>query len=213
MRTWSEDHPKARLLERKQEAIKEAAKTLFLQHGYADTTMEMVAAQAGVSIMTLYRHFRGKDVLFQAVIEHLCNQQAKRNASEALWEGHPFEVLQRLAELRLAFFFNSEEVALYRVIIGALEHFPAVGQLYYHQSFEKGLERLSVYLQKLDQEGILRIPQPDFSAHAFLALLQGQITERARLGAEPVPTQEEIKQHIHDCVAFFLAAHRVAASE
>jgi hypothetical protein len=30
MRTWSEDHPKARLLERKQEAIKVAAKELFL---------------------------------------------------------------------------------------------------------------------------------------------------------------------------------------
>src|SRR5579859_4065699 len=126
MRTWSEDHPKARLLERKQEAIKVAAKELFLQHGYADTTMEMVAAQAGVSIMTLYRHFRGKDILFQAVVEHLCNQQAKRNASETFWEGHPSDVLQKLAALRLAFFFNSEEVALYRVIIGALEHFPAV---------------------------------------------------------------------------------------
>src|SRR6185437_7456943 len=56
MRTWSEDHPKARLLERKQEAIKEAARMLFLQHGYANTTMEMVAEHAGVSIMTLYRH-------------------------------------------------------------------------------------------------------------------------------------------------------------
>ena len=71
MRTWSEDHPKARLLERKQEAIKVAAKELFLRHGYANTTMEMVAAHAGVSIMTLYRHFRGKDVLFEAVIQRL----------------------------------------------------------------------------------------------------------------------------------------------
>jgi len=75
MRTWPEDHPKARLLERKQEAIKAAAKELFLLHGYASTTMEMVAARAGVSIMTLYRHFRGKDVLFQAVILYLCSQK------------------------------------------------------------------------------------------------------------------------------------------
>jgi AcrR family transcriptional regulator len=62
------------LLERKQETIKVAAKELFLRHGYANMTMEMVAAQAKVSIMTLYRHFRGKDVLFQAVIQHLCSQ-------------------------------------------------------------------------------------------------------------------------------------------
>ena len=68
MRTWPEDHPKARLLERKQEAIQVAAKELFLRHGYADTTMEMVAAHAGVSIMTLYRHFRGKDVQVWAAL-------------------------------------------------------------------------------------------------------------------------------------------------
>src|SRR5260370_732914 len=79
MRTWSEDHPKARLLERKQEAIKVAAKDLFLQHGYANTTMEMVAAQAVVSIMTLYRHFRGKDVLLQAVLQQDPLQQVKRS--------------------------------------------------------------------------------------------------------------------------------------
>lgn len=212
MLTWPEDHPKARLLERKQEAIKEAARTLFLQHGYADTTMEMVAAQAGVSIMTLYRHFRSKDALFQAVIQHLCNQQVEKNAvSEGIWEGSPSEVLHRLSERRLDFFLNPEEVALYRVIIGALEHFPTVGQLYYDLSFEKSLTLLSAYLQKLDQEGNLHVPQPHFSARAFLALLQGLVTERVRLGAEPVPTQAEIEQHIHDCIAFFLAAHRAVS--
>lgn len=213
MRTWSEDHPKARLLERKQEAIKEAARALFLQHGYADTTMEMVAAQSGVSIMTLYRHFRSKDILFQAVIEHLCNQAAKKNAGEALWEGTPEEVLQRLGERRLAFYCNSEEVALYRVIIGALEHFPAIGKLYYDQNFEKATERLSAYFQELDQRGVLRVPDPAFSARAFLALLHGSIAERFRLGVEPAFTQDEMRQHIRDCVAFFLSAHQMPTSE
>jgi TetR/AcrR family transcriptional regulator, mexJK operon transcriptional repressor len=75
MRAWAEDRPKARLLERRQEAIHLAAKELFLRHGYATTTMEMVAAHAGVSIMTLEHYFRGKVVLFEAVIQHLCEQK------------------------------------------------------------------------------------------------------------------------------------------
>ena len=209
MRTWSEDHPKARLLERKQEAIKEAARMLFLQHGYANTTMEMVAEHAGVSIMTLYRHFRGKDVLFQAVIQRLCNQQAEKNVLEAFWDGKPAEILHKLGERRFIFFLDPEEIALYRVIIGALEHFPEVGQMYYHLSLEKIIEPLSSYLQKMDQQGLLHVPDPRFSARAFLGLLQGQLVERARLGAEPAPTSEEIARHIDTCVAFFLAAHTV----
>lgn len=208
MRTWPENHPKARLLQRKQEAIKVAARELFLRHGYANTTMEMVAAQASVSIMTLYRHFRGKDVLFEAVIQHLCSQKAKEGR-EMLWQGSPAEVLHRLGEHRLAYALNPEEIALYRVILGALEHFPEVGRMYYHLSIEKALDPLSTYLQELDHQGSLHIPDPHLSAQCFLTLLQGQIIERARLGVEPAPTGEEIKHHIDACVTFFLAAHQV----
>jgi AcrR family transcriptional regulator len=207
MRTWSEDHPKARLLERKHVAITAAARELFLQHGYANTTMEMVAKHAGVSIMTLYRHFSSKDILFEAVIQHLCTQHAEKNIRETLWEGSPSEVLHKLGRARLTFALNPEEVALYRVIIGALEQFPEVGRMYYHLTQKS--ERLSGYLQELAQQGILHVPDPARSAEAFVALLQGQIVEQVRLGAGSAPTDEEIEQHIDRCVALFLQAHRI----
>ncbi len=207
MRTWSEDHPKARLLERKQEAIKVAARELFLQHGYANTTMEMVAAQAHVSIMTLYRHFRGKDVLFEAVIQHLCNQKAQEGR-EMFWQGDPADVLRRLGRLRLDYALNPEEIALYRVILGAMEHFPEVGRMYYRLNIEKALDRLSAYLQDLDQQGRLHVPDPRRSAQAFLALLHGPLIERARLGSGSAPPDEEIERHVDTCVTFFLAAHQ-----
>jgi TetR/AcrR family transcriptional regulator, mexJK operon transcriptional repressor len=207
MRTWSKDHPKARLLERKHEAITAAARELFLQHGYASTTMEMVSKHAGVSIMTLYRHFNRKDILFEAVIQHLCTQQVEKNARETLWEGSISEVLRKLGKARLTFALNPEEVALYRVIIGALDQFPEVGRMYYHLTQKS--ERLSSYLQELDLQGILQVPDPARSAQAFVALLQGQLVEQVRLGAGSVPTDEEIEQHIDHCIAFFLQAHQV----
>ncbi|GHO46978.1 TetR/AcrR family transcriptional regulator C-terminal domain-containing protein [Ktedonospora formicarum] len=73
----------------------------------------------------------------------------------------------------------------------------------------KALDRLSAYLQELDRQGIFHVPDPRLSAQAFLALLEGQIIERARLGVGPALTSEKMGHHIDACVTLFLTAHQV----
>jgi len=46
-----------------------AAQTLFLEHGYAGTTMAAIARDAGVVVETVYRSFGSKVALFGAVVE------------------------------------------------------------------------------------------------------------------------------------------------
>ena len=48
---------------RKRGAVTEAATSLFLSKGYDGTTMDEVAALAGVSKPTLYRYFADKEQL------------------------------------------------------------------------------------------------------------------------------------------------------
>jgi AcrR family transcriptional regulator len=50
-------------------AIVAAASRLFLERGYAATTMAAIAAEAGVVVETVYRAFDGKAALFRAVVE------------------------------------------------------------------------------------------------------------------------------------------------
>ncbi|MGH8492107.1 MAG: TetR/AcrR family transcriptional regulator [Moraxellaceae bacterium] len=47
--------------------ILDAAYALFLDFGFRRMTMEDVAKRVGVSRITIYRHYRDKDALFQAV--------------------------------------------------------------------------------------------------------------------------------------------------
>lgn len=54
----------------KRDAILSAAVDLLLAHGYDGTSMDAVAAKAGVSKTTVYAHFADKDKLFQAVMAH-----------------------------------------------------------------------------------------------------------------------------------------------
>ena len=53
---------------RKRRAILHAARDLFLQKGYAGTSMDEVAALAEVSKVTIYKHFDDKHNLFVAVV-------------------------------------------------------------------------------------------------------------------------------------------------
>jgi AcrR family transcriptional regulator len=49
------------------EAILDAAETCFFHSGFSDAKMAVVATRAGVSVGTLYKHFRSKEALLAAL--------------------------------------------------------------------------------------------------------------------------------------------------
>ena len=54
---------------RSREAILETAERLFLASGYAGTTITAIAAEAGVSVETIYKSFGGKGGLVRAIYD------------------------------------------------------------------------------------------------------------------------------------------------
>ncbi len=51
--------------------ILNVATALFLGHGFGATSIEAVARRAGISKRTFYHRFRGKEMLFEAVVRRL----------------------------------------------------------------------------------------------------------------------------------------------
>src|SRR5262245_11441501 len=49
-------------------AVLESARALFLRDGYAGTTMEALAAAAGLTKRTLYNNYGDKEALFRLII-------------------------------------------------------------------------------------------------------------------------------------------------
>ena len=52
----------------------EAAIAAFFERGYAATSIEQIAAEAGVSKVTVYSHFGDKRALFTAAVETECER-------------------------------------------------------------------------------------------------------------------------------------------
>ena len=59
---------------RKRRAILEAATTAFLRNGYRGTSMDEIAALAGVSKQTVYKHFADKERLFSEIVIGTVNE-------------------------------------------------------------------------------------------------------------------------------------------
>ncbi|MBI3651593.1 MAG: TetR/AcrR family transcriptional regulator [Acidobacteria bacterium] len=55
----------------RREAILNAARSLFAEQGYNQTSMNQVAAQAGLTKGGLYFHFENKEQLFEEVVRYL----------------------------------------------------------------------------------------------------------------------------------------------
>jgi AcrR family transcriptional regulator len=49
--------------------IVQAARPLFMEHGYQAVSMQQIADATGIHKATLYHHYRDKDALFAAVVE------------------------------------------------------------------------------------------------------------------------------------------------
>src|SRR5215470_16923288 len=53
---------------RSRAAVVDAARTLFLRKGYAGTTMDEIAAAAGLTKRTVYNNYGGKEALFTQIV-------------------------------------------------------------------------------------------------------------------------------------------------
>ena len=56
----------------RREQILTAATEAFARSGFAATSLEDIAAEAGITRVILYRHFDSKAELYQAVLDRMC---------------------------------------------------------------------------------------------------------------------------------------------
>ena len=61
-------------------AILRAAAAAFAERGFADTSMDDVAAAAGITRLIVYRHFDSKEALYAAVLQHVRDRLAEEGA-------------------------------------------------------------------------------------------------------------------------------------
>src|SRR5580704_13876255 len=108
--------------------ILEVATELFLAEGYGTTTIEAVAARAGISKRTFYHRFDDKSALFAAVVHEII-EQIRPPAGVPLIEGATLrDVLRRLAGMILHAALSPQAIALHRLVMAESARFPELAR-------------------------------------------------------------------------------------
>ncbi|MEU4194957.1 TetR/AcrR family transcriptional regulator [Kribbella sp. NPDC026611] len=156
----------------KRAAILAAAMELFLQQGYERTSVDAIAALAGVGKQTVYGHFGDKESLFLAVIAHAREIQETERGAVVLDAGDPLTDLTTAGESILSGVLSPTISGLHRLTIAELPHHPELQKMWRDDTDRPGLDDLvSGYLRSCDESGILRVPDPALTTRQFTYLL------------------------------------------
>jgi len=167
----------------KRAAILEAAQELFTGQGFEHTSMDAVAARAGVSKLTVYSHFGDKASLFREAVRARCHALVP----ERLYRMHAGDSLRgallRIARHHAELMSSSQSIGLWRAVASDCS---GGSQQLAQMMWEEGPMRSRQLVQNLLLEqveaGTLKIDDIPRAASQFLNLLKGDLHFRRLLG-------------------------------
>ncbi|WP_375395688.1 TetR/AcrR family transcriptional regulator [uncultured Sphingomonas sp.] len=176
----------SRIYVRKTDIVLTAAERVFLRAGFAATSMDDVADEAGVSKRTVYSNFGSKERLFAEVVGKRCASVVPDPATFAAALGQPVdEGLRLLAVAFLKGIFHPAQVELYQTVVAAVRRRPEVGRIMYEGPITQSQRLFADYLRVQAEAGKLALDDVELAASQLIALLKTNIHMKLLFG-QPV---------------------------
>lgn len=196
--------------ESKRRDVVEAARMAFREQGVDGTSMDQLAALAGVSKRTVYNHFASKETL----VMHLMADMWVRAQQHMHVKYDPRKAL----DLQLLTLIGSEiEVMCEPEYLDLVR--VAVGYFFYKpEALEEEVNKIAnqetallKWLKAAMDDGLLAFNDPEFAATQLHGLVKGSCFWPQVLGLAPIPMREEQRHIAEEAVRMFLARYSTAS--
>lgn len=195
----------------KREAILDAAQAAFLANGYESVTMDAISRDSGVAKQTLYGHFGSKEALFLELVRSQTRAASERVLSEPppiAPDDDACSALGRVLRDQLDTVLAPNLLALRRLVIGLLPQFPDLARELYEHGAQRAIRSLAELIGRLDDAGLLAVPDAERAATQLNWLVMGEPVNRAMLlGDDAARSGLDTVAHVHEALDVFLAAY------
>lgn len=189
----------------KHEAIVTAATAAFFEHGFAAASIEQIAAQAGVSKVTIYNQFGDKRGLFTASVEAECGRMESYFSLGEIDTGTWRDRLIAIGHGMVAFLSRPEMIQFERRIAAETVYDPEIGSAFLAAGPHRMKKALAGVLRKLAQAGHLQIDDADLAAEQFASMCKGMGDLERRFGHPSNATRDRCR--IESAVSVFCRAY------
>lgn len=196
--------PPVRSDEETKQIVLEAARHAFAGVGYAATSTEELARNAGISTKTLYRLFPGKAALFEAMcaarLERLLSAVDLQASDETDVETGLRAALLACADLAL----DPEVVALQRMVLQESAAFPELAANFYKNGISRTVKALAGWLRAQVKKKLIALDDVDEAAGMLIGMIASAPQRAAIYGGLPLPSRKDIERRAKTCAALFL---------
>jgi AcrR family transcriptional regulator len=198
-------------LEQRCQRFVEVAEELFLQHGFAGTSVNKVVAIAGGSLATLYAEFRNKEELFEAVMKRRASRLFVGVIAEPV-DNSIEELLLNLGQRLMDFMLSDQSLSFYRLVVNEGPRFPGVRNAVYQNGWEPFFMHLAERFNNLSSKHKWTLDDPRVAAELFVTLIQGQMRTLGAWGLADQISQDARHEHVRRSVRQFLTIYPTQGS-
>lgn len=196
-----------RVAEQKRSAIVEAATELFLNSGYAGTSLAKVAENAGVSRATLFKQFPTKAALFDVIVA-----EAWRGAEDAQEPptGDLIAGLTAIGRRYVDLLTRPGMAGLFRIVIAELPRFPELGEAHFERGKMPYFDSVRRYLEAENRVGTAEIDDAELAATQFLGMISNYVFWPRMLLIDWSPDESSMSRVVDEAVLMMRARYGTA---
>lgn len=176
---------------------------LFLEHGFERTSIDAIAASAGMAKRTVYLRYKDKTALFKASLERAIEEwivpieRLRAAESDDLEES-----LLRIGQILVANIMSPAGLRLLRITNAESGRMPEIGVFTLQQGTERTIAYLADLFRRRIKQGDAGLPDAEDAATAFLYLVVGGPASMTAWGV--VLDEAAIDRHTRYSVQLFL---------
>ncbi|TDB32716.1 TetR/AcrR family transcriptional regulator [Stenotrophomonas sp. TEPEL] len=179
-------------------AVLQATLAVLLAQGYEATTIEAVAAHAGVAKKTVYRHAGNRDELVGLAVREWTDGFAPQLQRDARHAEDVVPLLHGILQAVCAQALSTQAVQVFRLLTSDFPGKPTLLRTYLENGIERGRALLADWLARQQKRGLLRAGDPEGMARLLLAMAVAEPLRERALGM--VAEDASMDAHLRDCL-------------